>query len=235
MHLAIFDLDNTLLADDSDYLWGQFLVDAGAVDADEYARENDYFHRQYQAGQLDIHAFQRFSLAPWTRHPRATMLGLRQRFITECIRPRVAPAAPGLIAAHRERGDCLLIITATSSLITRPIADLLGVDNLLATDPEMIDDRVTGAIAGTPCYQDGKITRLRAWLADRPERFDQRWGYSDSHNDLPLLEHVDHPVAVDADPRLTEQARQRGWPRVSLRGAESGAQVFRRVATQSPG
>lgn len=229
MNLALFDLDNTLLADDSDYLWGQFLVDQGVVDRSQYEQENQRFHRDYQAGNLDIHAFQRFSLTPLINHPRTQMLALRARFVDECIVPIIAPAAPALIAAHRQRGDEILIITATNSFITTPIAQHLGVAHLLATEPEIVDGGFTGRIAGTPCFQAGKIARLNQWLALQLHTFERSWGYSDSHNDLPLLEYTDYPVAVDPDEMLADTASQRGWPVISLRGAASGADVFRQV------
>lgn len=229
MHLVLFDLDNTLLAGDSDYLWGQFLVDQGVVERSQYEQENGRFHRDYQAGNLDIHAFQRFSLTPLINNPRAQMLALRTRFVDECIAPIIAPAAPALIAAHRARGDEMLIITATNSFITTPIAQLLGVAHLLATEPEQVDGIFTGAIAGTPCFQAGKIDRLEQWLVRQPHRFERTWGYSDSHNDLPLLERADHAVAVDPDAKLAQAASQRGWPVISLRGAASGTDIFRQV------
>ena len=231
MNLTIFDLDNTLLAGDSDYLWGQFLVDEGVVERTHYEHENQRFYEQYKAGTLDIHAFQRFSLSPLIEHPTSTMLALRKRFVSECIAPIVAPAAPSLIAAHRERGDALLIITATNSFVTTPIAELLGIDDLLATDPEFVDGNYTGAIAGIPCFQDGKITRLDNWLAEQTQRFEKVWGYSDSHNDLPLLERSDFPVAVDPDTKLQDVATERDWPIVSLRNGADGAQIFREVTS----
>lgn len=230
MYLTIFDLDNTLLAGDSDYLWGQFLVDEGIVERAHYERENQRFYEQYKAGTLDIHAFQRFSQQALIDNPIPMMLDLRERFVREQVAPVVAPAAPALIAAHRARGDALLIITATNSFITTPIAEHLGIADLLATDPEIIDGEYTGGIAGTPCFQDGKITRLDAWLEKQPQSFTKSWGYSDSHNDLPMLERADFAVAVDADAPLTKAAQQRGWAQISLRGEKSGEQIFQEVA-----
>lgn len=228
MHLALFDLDNTLLAGDSDYLWGRFLVDAGVVDAAAYADANRRFYEQYRAGELDIHAFQRFSLRPLIDNPVAEMRALRDRFVEECIRPIVAPGAERLLAQHRARGDELAIITATNRFVTEPIAELLGVGELLATEPERVGERYTGAIAGTPCYREGKVTRLREWAAAHGRDYRDTWFYSDSHNDLPLLETVEHPVAVDPDKTLAAAARQRGWPIVSLRD-ENAQEVFERV------
>lgn len=219
MDLTLFDLDNTLLAIDSDHAWGQFLVDQGAVDAATHARENNHFHEQYQAGTLDIHAYQRFALQPLVDHPAARMRQLRAQFVTACIRPAIARHAPALIAAHRARGRCLAIITATNRFITAPIAELLGIEHLLATEPEIIDGHYTGNITGTPCFQDGKIKRLTAWRAAQPQAFARTWFYSDSHNDLPLLRQADTAVAVDADPQLAAAAAAAGWPHISLRGA----------------
>lgn len=230
MYLTLFDLDNTLLAGDSDYLWGQFLVDEGIVERAHYERENQRFYEQYKAGALDIHAFQRLSLQPLIDNPASTMLALRERYIRECIQPIIAPAAAGLIAAHRKRGDALLIITATNSFVTTPIAELLDIADLLATDPEIVNGKYNGAIAGTPCFQAGKITRLDRWLEQQPQRFEKIWGYSDSHNDLPLLERADFPVAVDPDAKLEQTAKQRGWPVISLRGEQTGEEIFRQVA-----
>lgn len=229
MHLALFDLDNTLLAGDSDYLWGRFLVESGVVDADAHEATNRRFYEQYKAGELDIHAFQRFALQPLLDNPLPEMRALRARFVEQRIRPIVARGTPRLLAAHRARGDALAIITATNRFVTEPIAELLQVGDLLATEPERAGERYTGAIAGTPCYREGKVERLRQWLETRPERVGRIWFYSDSHNDLPLLEHVDHPVAVDPDDTLAAAARERGWPIVSLRD-ENAEDVFERVA-----
>lgn len=228
MRLTLFDLDNTLLAGDSDYEWGRFLVDEGVVDATEYARRNQAFHTDYLNGELDIHAYQRFCQQPLLDHPLAFMHDLRARFIDERIRPLVASGTNALIEAHKARGDQLVIITATNRFVTEPIAELLGISELLATEPEIIDGAYTGGIAGTPCYQDGKITRLHRWLVDHGP-FDGTSAYSDSRNDLPLLEFSDRPVAVDPDDTLAAQARERGWPVVSLRH-EDGAEVFAKVA-----
>ena len=233
MRLALFDLDNTLLAGDSDHAWGRFLAEVGAVDAESYTRANDDFYAQYLAGTLDIYEFCRFVFQPLVAHPLPRLEQWRGAFLRERIQPMIAPGAAKLLAQHRAAGDTLLIITATNSFVTRPIADLLGVDNLIATEPEFRDGRYTGELAATPCFQEGKIERLRDWLRDRGEPLQAMANacfYSDSRNDIPLLEAVGEPVAVDADPALAAHARQRGWPHISLReGAEVQARRDRRA------
>jgi HAD superfamily hydrolase (TIGR01490 family) len=217
--LAIFDLDNTLLAGDSDYLWGQFLADTGAVDRDQYEQENQRFFDDYKTGNLDIFAFLNFSLRPLSEHPMEILHAWRERFMREVISDLITPAAVELVARHRDQGDTLLIITATNSFVTRPIAERFGIDHLLATEPEIFDNHYTGRVAGTPCFQAGKVTRLNTWLESRHESMDGSWFYSDSHNDLPLLELVTHAVAVDPDEKLTTTANARGWPILRLHGA----------------
>lgn len=214
MRLAIFDLDHTLLAGDSDYLWGQFLVAQGLVDAAAYARENQRFYDEYVAGTLDIHAFAAFSMAPLVRYGHEKLAALRPQFLTEIIEPIIAPGASALIEKHRAQGDELMILTATSRFITEPIAQRLGIDTLLATEPEQVNNRYTGRIAGTPCFREGKLTRLREWLAGREAHLTF---YSDSRNDLPLLEAAQTAVAVDPDDTLRAEAQRRGWPIISLR------------------
>lgn len=217
MALAIFDLDNTLLAGDSDYLWGIFLAGLGVVDRAHYERENERFYREYREGRLDIHEFLRFSLHPLSEHPPQRLAAWRRQFLARCIDPIILPAARALLDRHRGRGDTLLIITATNAFVTAPIAARLGVPHLLATEPEMHEGRYTGRVAGVPCFQGGKVTRLDAWLQAQGETLRDSAFYSDSHNDLPLLERVDHPVAVDPDDTLRSHAAARGWPVVSLR------------------
>ncbi len=217
MALAIFDLDNTLLDGDSDYLWGQFLVEKGIVDADHYEKENQRFYDEYKAGTLDIMAFLRFSLAPLAEHDMATLQAWHRDFMQEKIRPIMQARAHDLINQHREANDELLIITATNSFVTAPIAASFGVNNLIATEPEIRHGRYTGGVAGTPCYREGKVERLNAWLAETSHSLDGSCFYSDSHNDLPLLQIVDKPVAVDPDDSLAEVARRQSWPIISLR------------------
>jgi HAD superfamily hydrolase (TIGR01490 family) len=215
--LAIFDLDHTLLDGDSDYLWGQFLVEEGLVDGPSYERQNREFYEAYAAGTLDIDAFAAFSLKPLTEHEPEALYALRRRFVREKIESCVARGAPGLLQRHRERGDTLLITTATNAFITAPIAELLGVPNLLATEPEMLHGRYTGRIVGHANFRDGKVLRLRQWLEHRQMRYGHSTCYSDSHNDLPLLGFADTAVAVDPDPTLRAEAQKRGWSVISLK------------------
>lgn len=217
MALAIFDLDHTLLAGDSDHAWGQFLVDNKIVDPSHYEQQNNYFYEQYQSGGLNIDEYLSFVLKPLTENPLALMLELRARFIEERIKPLITQKSLNLIEKHRQAGDDLLIITATNSFITRPIADLLGFEELIAPEPEVIDGRYTGEITGIPSFQQGKVVRLEMWLKQKAIDLKGAFFYSDSHNDLPLLNIVDFPVAVDADEKLTATAHQNGWPIISLR------------------
>ncbi|MDT8896305.1 HAD family hydrolase [Halomonas sp. I1] len=217
MSLAIFDLDNTLLSIDSDHAWGEFLLEQGAVDPVAYRQANDRFMADYEAGTLDMHAFLEVALKPLADNTPEQLAAWHQQFMASKIEPSILPRGEELVARHRTRGDTLLIITATNRFITAPIARRLGIDDLIAVEPEMIDGRYTGRVSGIPSYREGKVERLTAWLADREETLDDAWFYSDSHNDLPLLEKVDHPVAVDPDTTLRDTAEARGWRIISLR------------------
>ena len=223
MPLAIFDLDNTLLAGDSDYLWGQFLGEIGVVDRDNYERENERFYQEYREGRLDIMAFLAFALKPLSQHKRSELDAWHARFMREKIEPLITTAAQDLIERHRTAGDTLLIITATNAFVTAPIAERLGITHLIATVPEQSGDRYTGRVSGTPSFREGKVSRLRDWLSQQGETMHGAWFYSDSHNDLPLLELVEHPVAVDPDPALGRHARERGWPVISLLDGQPAA------------
>lgn len=215
MKLAAFDLDNTLLAGDSDYAWGQYLVQRGFVDAEYYARANEQFYADYQAGTLDIHAYAEFALGAMGRIEPEQLDQAREDFIRDELPQMVAPGARALLQTHQDNGAEIVIITATNTYITRPIAQALGVLHLIGTEPEYHNQKMTGRIQGTPCFQAGKITKLKEWLAEREPQ--QTWFYSDSINDLPLLEQADYPVVVDPCPRLRELAQQRRWPVMSLR------------------
>jgi HAD superfamily hydrolase (TIGR01490 family) len=215
--LAIFDLDNTLLGGDSDYLWGQFLVERGIVDREHYERENERFYRDYQAGRLDIGVFLRFALKPLAAHPMPVLHAWREDFLREKIDPVILAPARALVQRHRAAGDLLLLVTATNAFVTTPIAERFGIPYLIATDPELVEGRYTGEVAGTPAFREGKVRRLEAWLAQTGHGLEGSTFYSDSHNDIPLMDRVDHPVAVDPDPQLLAYAQQRGWPVISLR------------------
>jgi HAD superfamily hydrolase (TIGR01490 family) len=217
MPLALFDLDNTLIAGDSDYLWGRFLVERGLVDGERYERANEQFYADYRAGCLDIHAFLRFALAPLAAYPLDQLLALRDEFVRERIDPIRLPAARDLIDRHRAAGDTLMVITATNAFVTAPIAAAFGVPHLIATEPELRDGRYTGEVVGVPAFRTGKVERLKAWLEERDGDLGGSIFYSDSINDLPLLLEVERAVAVDPDPLLLAEAQRRGWPVLSLR------------------
>lgn len=217
MTLALFDLDNTLLNGDSDYEWGQFLVGKGLVERDYYETANQYFYGQYKQGILDIHEFSAFSFQPLSERSMEELAALHQEFMATVIRPLMSEAAQALVEKHRSQGHTLVIITATNSFITRPIAEAFGIPHLLATEPKVANGRYTREIDGVPCFQAGKVTRLQQWLEQRTETLSGSYFYSDSHNDLPLLAMVDNPIAVDPDDTLRATALQRGWPVISLR------------------
>nr|WP_238401422.1 MULTISPECIES: HAD family hydrolase [Halomonas] len=215
--MAIFDLDNTLISIDSDHAWGEFLLEQGAVDPIAYREANERFMADYNAGTLDMAAFLEMALKPLADNTPEQLASWHQQFMASKIEPHILPKAEELLARHRTKGDTLLIITATNRFITAPIAERLGVDDLIAVDPEMIDGRYTGRVAGIPSYREGKVTRLQQWLEDKEFTIDGAWFYSDSHNDLPLLEQVEHPVAVDPDDTLRQVAEERQWRIMSLR------------------
>ncbi len=228
MNLALFDLDGTLLAGDSDYSWAQFLIARGVLDAARYESANLRFFEAYKAGTLDIHAFLDFQLAPLAAHPRAQLDAWHAQFMTDTILPMITGKARQLARRHLDAGDLCAVVTATNSFVTAPIAREFGVPHLIATEPGVRDGTFTGGVSGVPCFREGKVTRVEMWLAGLPPQagaklnlasgFARSWFYSDSRNDLALLERVTDPVAVDPDPVLREVAEQRGWPVISLRG-----------------
>ena len=217
MALAIFDLDNTLIAGDSDHGWGEFLVAQGKVDSTYYKAMNDRFYADYEAGRLDIYAYLEFSLEPLTRIPMVELQQLHQAFMQEVISPMMLSKARDLIERHRQSGDRLLVITSTNRFIVEPICVALNIEELIATDPEIIDGAYTGQIVGVPTYREGKVERFKQWLSDHREHSTGSYFYSDSINDLPMLLEVTHPIAVDPDPELRKEALTRGWDIISLR------------------
>jgi HAD superfamily hydrolase (TIGR01490 family) len=217
MALALFDLDNTLLADDSDFLWGCFLVDKGLVDKTTYDEANKRFYDDYKKGTLDIFEFLAFSLKPLTQISAEKLTGLHKEFMQKHIIPVMTQKGMAQIQQHRDKGDITVIITATNRFVTAPIAEAFKVDDLIATDPEIIDGRYTGKVAGTPCFQEGKVTRLNQWLENTSHDLENSTFYSDSHNDLSLLEVVTTPVAIDPDDQLKATALAKNWEIRSFR------------------
>lgn len=220
MNLALFDLDNTLLNGDSDFEWAQFLIGKGVLDREVHEARNLEFYEQYKAGTLDIDAFLDFQLMPLARHERTELDAWHAEFMESRIRPLIGPAARALVRRHTEAGDLLAIVTATNSFVTGPIAREFGIAHLIATVPAQEGGRFSGKPRGLPSFRHGKVTRVDAWLESLGlwlGSFRQSWFYSDSLNDLPLLERVTHPVAVDADATLAKAAAERGWPCISLR------------------
>lgn len=221
MKLVLFDLDNTLLAGDSDFEWAQFLIEHGVLDRELHAARNQAFYEQYKAGTLDIHEFLDFQLKPLSRHARTQLDAWHADYMQQKILPLITPAAKALVGRELADADLVAIITATNSFVTAPIARAFGISHLIATEPEQVNGDYTGRVAGTPSFREGKIVRLYEWLGSLGKTlgdFDQSWFYSDSLNDLPLLDLVTHPVAVDPDATLHEHAIQSGWPVISLRG-----------------
>ena len=222
MNLALFDLDNTLLAGDSDFEWAQFLISKGVVDRELQEAKNVQFYEQYKAGTLDIYEFLAFQLAPLARHPRADLDAWHREYVERHIRPIMTDKSRALVQQHLAAGDLCAIVTATNSFVTGPIAREFGIPHLIGTIPtvDAKNGAFSGASTGTPSFQGGKITRVEAWLESLGlwlGGFEQSWFYSDSLNDLPLLERVTHPVAVDADDTLARTAEERDWLRISLR------------------
>ncbi|HWA13479.1 MAG TPA: HAD family hydrolase [Burkholderiales bacterium] len=218
MRLALFDLDNTLLAGDSDFEWAQFLIEKGVLDREVHEARNQGFYEAYKAGTLDIHEFLDFQLRPLSRHPRKQLDQWHVEFMQKRIAPIITQKARDLVASHAD--DARVIITATNSFVTWPIARELGIENLIATEPDEVDGEFTGKVRGVPSFREGKVTRLEAWMQEHGldrKAVTQTWFYSDSLNDLPLLSVVSNPVAVDPDETLKEHALAHGWPVISLR------------------
>ncbi len=217
MALAIFDLDETLISADSDNAWGEFVADRELVDPETHRQQNAAFFRAYKEGNLDIDAYLRFACKVLAEHDMAYLHALREEFFNERIKPMLLPQAFDLIESHRSRGDTLLIVTATIEFVTRPIASHYGIDELIAPVPEIRDNRYTGGIVGVPSFQEGKVIRIRQWLDENDATLEGSYCYSDSHNDIPMLELVTYPHAVDPDEKLRAFAEKNEWPVISLR------------------
>jgi len=217
VRLALFDLDNTLLAGDSDHAWGDYLCERGIVDAHTYKVRNDAFYQDYLVGALDVLAYQNFCQELLGRTDPVQLQQWHREFMRDRIEPIILPKGEALLAEHRAAGDQLLIITATNRFVTGPIAARLQVATLLATECEMADGRYTGRSTDVPCFKEGKVIRLNRWLQENRQSLEGSSFYSDSINDLPLLLQVSRPVAVDPDPQLLDEAEQRGWPVITLR------------------
>jgi HAD superfamily hydrolase (TIGR01490 family) len=220
LNLALFDLDNTLLAGDSDYNWSLFLIRQGLLDAKTHHERNEQFYQDYKNGSLDIIEFLKFQLVPLSQHTKKFLDELHLKYMEEVIRPMMTDKAQALVDQHKAAGDLCVVITATNSFVTKPIATAYGIENLIGSDPEMKDGEYTGGVSGTPSFQEGKVTRIKEWLAERGKSlddFNKSYFYSDSHNDLALMKIVSDPVAVNADEILSAYANEQGWPHISLR------------------
>ena len=219
-NLALFDLDNTLLAGDSDYNWSLFLINEGLLDAKTHHDRNEQFYLDYKNGCLDIYAFLKFQLQPLSQYSKPFLDSLHVKYMDTVIRPMMTQQAQDLVNQHKANGDLCLVITATNSFVTKPIATAYGIEHLIGTDPEMVNGQYTGGVSGVPSFQEGKVTRINQFLAERGKTltdFEVSYFYSDSHNDLPLMQLVTNPVAVDADDTLKKVAQEKGWPHISLR------------------
>ncbi len=219
-NLALFDLDNTLLAGDSDYNWSLFLISEGLLDAKTHFERNEQFYADYKNGCLDIVAFLKFQLQPLSQHPKKFLDELHLKYMQKVIKPMMTVKAQDLIDKHKAAGDLCVVITATNSFVTKPIATAYGIEHLIGSDPEIVNGEYTGGVTGVPSYKEGKVTRINLWLAERGKKlsdFEKSYFYSDSHNDLPLMKLVTNPVAVDADEILTAYAQEQAWLQISLR------------------
>ena len=220
MNLALFDLDNTLLSGDSDYNWSLFLIREGLLDAKTHHDRNEQFYADYKNGSLDIIEFLKFQLVPLSQHPKKFLDELHLKYMEEVIRPMMTDKAQALVDSHKAGGDLCVVITATNSFVTKPIATAYGIEHLIGSDPEMLNGEYTGGVSGVPSFQEGKVTRINQWLLERGKKisdFEKSYFYSDSFNDLALMKLVTNPVAVNADETLSAYAKEQGWPQLSLR------------------
>ncbi len=211
MALALFDLDNTLLNGDSDHAWGLFLAEIGVVDAKQQTAKQDYFFQQYLDGELDIYEFCEYQFTVLSQHPLDKLQKWRSDFLHEIIDPMIKDGKSELLEPHREVNDTIIIITATNDFVTAPIAERLAVPHLIATQAELINGRYTGKVKGTPCFQQGKVERLNEWIQEHGGSLDDSIFYSDSYNDLPLLQAASTAIAVTPDDKLRAHARAQGW------------------------
>ena len=219
-NLALFDLDNTLLAGDSDYNWSLFLIGEGLLDAKTHHDRNEQFYADYKNGCLNIVEFLKFQLKPLSEHKKAFLDELHKKYMQKIIHPMMTVKSQNLVDKHKAAGDLCVVITATNSFVTKPIATAYGIEHLIGSDPEMVNGEYTGGVIGVPSFQEGKVTRINQWLAEcgkKLEDFEMSYFYSDSHNDLPLMKLVTNPVAVDADETLKKMAEEKGWLQMSLR------------------
>lgn len=216
MPLAIFDLDHTLINEDSDYLWGKYLVDHAIVDPDYYKKKNEQFYADYQAGSLDIKEYLNFSLRPLTEHSIKKLYAWREDFVRTVIEPAIAKNTPKLVEKHKNEGHTLIIVSATNLFVTEPIANLLGIHHVLSTEPEIIDQRYTGEYIGIPTFKEGKIAALNEWMKHNGQTLEGSYFYSDSINDLALLELVAHPIVVSPDAHLKAIALKHNWLEINL-------------------
>ena len=217
MTLVLFDLDNTLIGGDSDYLWGEFLVSRGLVDTDQFRQRNEDFYRDYEKGNLDVAAYLHFALSPLATLDPELLTSTHADFMRLSIEPIWLPQAEALVEKHRNAGDELAVITSTNRFVVEPIVEKLKIENLICSEPEIINGRYSGEFVGTPCFAEGKITKINQWLKGDSRRLETAWFYSDSHNDLPLMKEVGNPVAVDPDAKLRAAAENLGWEIISLR------------------
>jgi len=220
LNLALFDLDNTLLAGDSDYNWSLFLIRQGLLDAKTHHDRNEQFYADYKDGSLDIIEFLKFQLIPLSEHKKVFLDELHLKYMDEVIRPMMTVKAQALVDKHKAAGDLCVVITATNSFVTKPIATAYGIEHLIGSDPEMVNGEYTGGVVGVPSFQEGKVTRINQWLAERGKKmsdYEKSYFYSDSHNDLALMKLVTNPVAVDPDAILSAYAEEQAWPQISLR------------------
>jgi len=220
LNLALFDLDNTLLAGDSDYNWSLFLIRQGLLDAKTHHDRNEQFYADYKDGSLDIIEFLKFQLIPLSQHKKVFLDELHLKYMDEVIRPMMTDKAQALVDKHKAAGDLCVVITATNSFVTKPIATAYGIEHLIGSDPEMVNGEYTGGVVGVPSFQEGKVTRINQWLAERGKKmsdYEKSYFYSDSHNDLALMKLVTNPVAVDPDAILSAYAEEQAWPQISLR------------------